>query len=188
MILKTGFENLDNAIGNLNKKDLIVIASRPNINKGEFAINIINCVSKQTKDNILYFNLELPKNRLKEKIINNNVEIVDTPRLSIEEIKSKCGEISKKGLSLVVIDYIQLVSGNIDNIIRTLKLLSIELNVPIIILYNLSKSLEERKDKRTILKNLRVSSVKEEADKIIYLYKEDELDDVGLIVVKNNNS
>ena len=96
MNLKTGYENLDNTIGSLEKGKLYAIASRPGVGKSTFAINIINNIAKQTNDKILYFNLETSKERLKERITTDKVEIIDTPMITIEEIKSKCEEVAKK--------------------------------------------------------------------------------------------
>lgn len=196
MNLKTGFEKLDNLIDGINKKDFIIIASRPGIGKSTLAINIINNIVKQTNDKILYFNLEIPKEVLKNKITSSNVEIIDTPAITIEEIKSKCEEVSKNDLSLVVIDYIQLVSSSLNkdnsNIVsyisRILKVMTLKLNIPIIILSQLSSKIEEREDKRPRLSDFRYShcAADQYSDKIIFLYKEDFITtDVELIVAKN---
>jgi len=196
MNLKTGFEKLDNLIDGINKKDFIIIASRPGIGKSALAINIINNIVEQTNDKILYFNLEKPKEVLKNKITSSNVEIIDTPAITIEEIESKCEEVSKNGLSLVVIDYIQLVSSSLNkdnsNIVsyisRILKVMTLKLNIPIIILSQLSSKIEEREDKRPRLSDFRYShcAADQDSDKIIFLYKEDFITtDVELIVAKN---
>lgn len=110
MDLKTGFEKLDNLIKGINGSDYITISSRPGVGKSTFVINIINNVSKQTNDKILYFNLETSKKELENKIKGSNVEIIDTPSITITEIKDKCEKVAKDGLALVVIDYIQLIS------------------------------------------------------------------------------
>lgn len=155
MNLKTGFENLDNVIGGLHSKDLIGFVSRPGAIKSTLAINIINNVSKQTNKKILYFNLETSKEQLKDKIINENARIIDKPRITIEEIKSKCEAVEPNGLGLIVIDYIQLIKPkifNIDatkdikNISQTLKTLAHTLNVPIIVLSQISRKQIENID------------------------------------------
>lgn len=196
MNLKTNINELDNIIGGLNSKELITIASRPSMGKSTLALNIINNVSKEVKDKILYFNLETSKERLKEVISSDNIEIIDTPNISIEDIKSKCEEISKNGLALVVIDYLQLIHTTINDnsyIIRTLKLLANELNIPIIILSQLSRPLEERENKRPILEDLsKNSSILQDLDKVIFLYRDSyynkdyELKDMEIIIAKNS--
>ena len=195
MNLKTGFEKLDNLIGGINEKEFITIASRPGIGKSTLAINIINNISKQTNDKILYFNLETSKEVLESKITSDNIEIIDTPVITIEEIESKCEEVSKNGLSLVVIDYIQLVSSSLNkdnsNIVsyisRILKVMTLKLNIPIITLSQLSSKLEERENKKPRLRDLdAVGSLTQDSDKVIFLHKEDFIEtDVELIVVKN---
>lgn len=198
MNLKTGFEKLDNLIGGINEKEFITIASCPGIGKSTFAINIINNIAKHTNDKILYFNLETSKEVLESKITSDNVEIIDTPAITIEEIKSKCEEVFKNGLSLVVIDYAQLIRPATFNIFsskilshasHTLKNMTLELNIPIIILSQLSSKLEEREDKRPRLRDLdAVGSLTQDSDKIVFLYKEDFIaTDVELIVAKNRS-
>ena len=109
---KTGFKELDELINSVNEKELITIAGRPALGKSTLAINIINNVSKQIKNKILYFNLESPKEVLRQRIIGSNVEIIDDID-SIEEIKEKC-EKFKDSISLVVIDYFQFITTSND--------------------------------------------------------------------------
>lgn len=183
MNLKTGFEKLDNLIDGINKKDFIIIASRPGIGKSTLAINIINNIVEQTNDKILYFNLETSKEVLKNKITSSNVEIIDTPAITIEEIGSKCEEVSKNGLSLVVIDYIQLIHPTTFNVLvlddlkhstEILKEVATNLNVPIIILSQLTKqqakTLED--DSITSFDYQDNSPLLQHTDKIIFLYRE----------------
>ena len=195
---KTGFKELDELINSVNEKELIIIAGRPALGKSTLAINIINNVSKQTKNKILYFNLESPKEVLRQRIIGSNVEIIDDID-SIEEIKEKC-EKFKDSISLVVIDYFQFIttSNDYDSIIemksylsRTLKTIALENKIPIIITYQLSRSIEQRDDKRPTLNDLIAEgSIQEDTDKLIYLYSDDyynnkPLNELELIVAKN---
>ncbi len=106
-MLKTGYEELDKVIGGLENGKLYTLASRPGVGKSTLALNIINNAFKQSKDKILYFNLETPKDLLNERITSDNIEIIDTPRTTIEEIKNKCE--STTDLSLIVVDYVQLI-------------------------------------------------------------------------------
>lgn len=197
-LLKTVFNDLDKIIVGLKNGELITIAGRPALGKSSLGISIINNVSKQTDKKILYFNLESPKDILSKRIIGDNIEIIDDIG-NIEYIKIKCEEISKQGISLVVIDYFQLIttSNEYTNrleeafyISRILKTLALELDIPIIVLSQLSRSIEEREDKRPKLDDTRTTGLQQDSDKIICLYSDDyynrkPLNKVEVIVVKN---
>ncbi len=197
IMLNTGFRNLDEILGGIKEGELITIASRPGMGKSTLIIDIINNIAKQTKDRILYFNLETSKKILQERITSDNVEIIDTPAITIEEIRSICEEASRNGLALVAIDYIELVTASsnenifnkiIDYISRILKTVALELNIPIIVSSQLGRQLEEREDRRPRLRDLDIKgSLLQNADKVILLYKEYELDDVELTVAKNRS-
>ena len=73
-MLNTAINALDELVS-LKNKELITIASRPGIGKSTLLLNIVNSVSKQTNNKILYFNFENSKNSLLKKIKNNNIEI-----------------------------------------------------------------------------------------------------------------
>ncbi len=121
-------------------------------------------------------------NILKEK---KNIFIDDSCTLTPSEIRSKTRKIHRenKGLSLVMIDYLQLMksSSNSENraleiadISRSLKLLAKELKIPIIALSQLNRSLELRIDKRPINSDLRESgSIEQDADLIMFIYREE---------------
>ena len=196
--IKSDYKNTDDLLNIINANDFIVIASRPSMGKSTLGYNIINKVSKRTKGNILYFNYETSKDLLKSKITSNNVEIVDDPTTTVEQIKSKCE--STNHLSLVVIDYLQLIPSScndtskneIDYISRTLKTLTLELNVPIIVLSQLGRQVENRENKRPILRDLDImGSLVQDSDKVIFLYRESyynkdyKVNDLELIVAKN---
>ena len=112
--------------------------------------------------------------------------IDDTPGMTMGEIKSKCRRLasSENGLGLVVIDYLQLISGSakyagnrqqeVSDISRNLKTMAMELNVPVVALAQLSRSVEGREDKRPILSDLRESgSIEQDADIVAFLFRED---------------
>lgn len=141
--MKTGFEKLDNIIHNLNCGELTCIASRPGLGKTTLLIDIVNNISKNSDDKILFVSLENSKEQLEERIKSNNVELI-TDKLFINDIEDTCRSLSYKYhyLSLIVVDYLQLIKPEFRrkdllrekiDIIKTLKQLSIELNVPIII-------------------------------------------------------
>lgn len=111
--------------------------------------------------------------------------IDDTPGLTIQSMRSKLRRLkAEKGLDLVVVDYIQLMQGKnyqgtdnrqqeISEISRNLKLIARELNVPVLALSQLSRSVESRQDKRPVLSDLRESgSLEQDADIVMFLYRE----------------
>ena len=120
------------------------------------------------------------------RLSDAKIFIDDTPGMTISEIKAKCRRLaSTQGdLGLVVIDYLQLISGSakyagnrqqeIAEISRALKTLAMELNIPIVALAQLSRSVESREDKRPLLSDLRESgSIEQDADIVAFLYRDD---------------
>lgn len=109
--------------------------------------------------------------------------IDDTPGVSVYDIRAKLRRLqSEHGLGLVIIDYLQLISGRggdsrqqeISEISRSLKLMARELNVPVISLSQLSRAVEQRQDKRPMLSDLRESgSIEQDADIVAFLYRDD---------------
>lgn len=110
----------------------------------------------------------------------------DTPGITIGEIRSKCRRLanSEEGLCLVVIDYLQLISSSVNyggnrqqevsDISRSLKMMAMELKVPVIALAQLSRSVEARENKRPIMSDLRESgSIEQDADIVAFLYRDD---------------
>lgn len=110
--------------------------------------------------------------------------IDDSASITISEIVNKCRRLKDKfGLDMVLIDYLQLISTDrprenrqqeVSEISRKLKQLAKELNVPIIALSQLSRSVEQRQDKRPVLSDLRESgSIEQDADIVSFLYRDD---------------
>ncbi len=110
------------------------------------------------------------------------IYIDDTPAISILELRAKCRRLkADKGLGLIVVDYLQLMTGHnaesrqqeISEISRSLKALAKELNVPVVALSQLNRSLENRTDKRPIMADLRESgAIEQDADVIMFVYRE----------------
>jgi replicative DNA helicase len=110
--------------------------------------------------------------------------IDDTPALSPVELRSRARRLKREhDLGLIVIDYLQLmtVPGNQENrateiseISRGLKALAKELNVPVVALSQLNRSLEQRADKRPMMSDLRESgAIEQDADVIVFIYRDD---------------
>ena len=124
--------------------------------------------------------------------------IDDTPGISISELRSKCRKYKlEQDLKLVIIDYLQLMSGSgrsdsrqqeISDISRSLKGLARELNVPVIALSQLSRQVEQRPDHRPMLSDLRESgAIEQDADVVMFIYRDDieeYIDSIAKDVVK----
>ena len=125
-------------------------------------------------------------NEALSQLEDTNIFIDDTPGITIGEIRSKCRRLksSSRGLDLVIIDYLQLVSGGknyganrqqeVSDISRSLKMLAMELEIPVVALCQLSRSVEAREDKRPLMSDLRESgSIEQDADIVAFLYRDD---------------
>ena len=112
--------------------------------------------------------------------------IDDTPGISVSELRSKCRKYKlEHGLDLIIIDYLQLMTGSvgkrsesrqqeISEISRSLKGLARELNVPVIALSQLSRAVESRPDKRPMLSDLRESgAIEQDADVVMFIYRDE---------------
>lgn len=111
--------------------------------------------------------------------------IDDTPGISISELRSKCRKYKlEHDLQLVIIDYLQLMTGSgkssesrqqeISDISRSLKALARELKVPVVALSQLSRAVEQRPDKRPMMSDLRESgAIEQDADVVMFIYRDD---------------
>ncbi|HEP1901909.1 replicative DNA helicase [Streptococcus pyogenes] len=112
------------------------------------------------------------------------IYIDDTPGIKITEIRARSRKLSQEvdgGLGLIVIDYLQLITGTkpenrqqeVSDISRQLKILAKELKVPVIALSQLSRGVEQRQDKRPVLSDIRESgSIEQDADIVAFLYRD----------------
>ena len=213
--IPTGIGDLDRMITGLNRSDLIILAARPGMGKTSFALNIARNVACKSKQTVAFFSLEMSKEQLASRLLSSealiggtklrtgklteeewsrlipasdilsktDLYLDDTPGITIPEMKSRLRRL--RNLDLVVIDYLQLMSGSgarkgdsrqqeISDISRSLKGLARELNVPVIALSQLSRSVEARQVKRPMLSDLRESgSLEQDADIVAFLYRED---------------
>lgn len=119
-----------------------------------------------------------------DRVATAPMYIDDTASITVSEIRAKCRRLKQtKNLSMVVIDYLQLMqsSGRADNrqqeiaeISRSLKILAKELEIPVIALSQLSRASESRSDKRPMLSDLRESgAIEQDADLVMFLYRDD---------------
>lgn len=208
----SGFSQLDSITTGLNKSDLILLAARPAMGKTAFAINIATNVATKSKKAVAIFSLEMSREQLVLRVLSSEASIQsqklrvgslssedwerlalsaqrlsaspmfidDTPGVTVAEMKAKLRRV--RGLGLVVIDYLQLMSSGrrIDNrvqevseITRSLKIMAKELNVPIITLSQLSRGPDARSDHRPMLSDLRESgSIEQDADIVMFLYRD----------------
>ncbi|MDN6578445.1 MAG: replicative DNA helicase [Tetragenococcus koreensis] len=113
-----------------------------------------------------------------------SIFIDDTPGIKVSEIRARCRKLAqeKGNLGLILIDYLQLIEGTgresrqqeVSEISRQLKKLAKELNVPVLALSQLSRSVEQRQDKRPVLSDIRESgSIEQDADIVAFLYRDD---------------
>jgi replicative DNA helicase len=121
------------------------------------------------------------------------IYIDDTAALSVSQVASRARRLKRKeGLSLIVVDYLQLLTRPLDQkapenrvyeisaITRTLKSMAKELDVPVVALSQLSRNVEQRDDKRPVLADLRESgSIEQDADVVLFLYRQEYYDNKG---------
>jgi replicative DNA helicase len=134
------------------------------------------------------------------------LHIDDNPNVTVMDIRAKARRMkSREGLGLVVVDYLQLMTGRnaaesrqveISEISRGLKILARELEIPVIALSQLSRNLESRQDKRPVLADLRESgAIEQDADVVMFIYRDEvyktdpgaERGSTEIIVAKHRN-
>ncbi|KMT21796.1 replicative DNA helicase [Clostridium cylindrosporum] len=122
--------------------------------------------------------------RASSPMSNSRIFIDDTPGITISELRSKCRRLKiEKGLDIIIIDYLQLMSGSrnsesrqqeVSEISRSLKAIAKEMGAPVIALSQLSRAPEMRADHRPILSDLRESgSIEQDADVVMFLYRDE---------------
>jgi len=195
--MKTGFIGLDTLIGGFNGGELIILAGRPGMGKTSFLLNIAKHAIRVERLATAFFTLEMTKKQLIERYQHGDVDmdilvlanapllICDDANISIMEICAECWRLSEQNLGLVIIDYLQLMSGTTDaqsrsrgavvsEVLHSLKELAKAVNVPVVVSSQISRSAEARDDRRPTLGDLHdVSSVAEIADVVAFLYRDD---------------
>jgi replicative DNA helicase len=135
-----------------------------------------------------------------------NIFIDDSANVTVADIRARCRRLKReKGLGMILIDYLQLISGKgkagenrqqeVSEISRTLKQIARELDVPVIALSQLSRGVEQRQDKRPMMSDLRESgSIEQDADIVAFLYRDDYYDKetekkniIEIIIAKQRN-
>lgn len=128
------------------------------------------------------------------QLSDTNIYFHDAGGITIGEIKAKCRRLSTQGegLGMVILDYLQLVNGSskssqanrqqeVSEISRGLKMMAMELDVPVIALAQLSRDVEKRTDKRPVLSDLRESgSIEQDADIVVAIHPKDMPEDANL--------
>jgi len=118
------------------------------------------------------------------KLASASIFVDDTPAITVHELRAKCRRLKREQgkLDMVLVDYLQLMTGNaaerkdleISEMTRSLKGLAKELDVPILVLSQLNRSLESRADKRPMMSDLRESgAIEQDADVIMFVYRDE---------------
>jgi replicative DNA helicase len=212
----TGFKDLDDKTGGLQKSDLIIIAARPSVGKTAFALSIARNAAVDHKVPTAIYSLEMSQQQLLirllaaearvdahalrtgrlpesewanistriHKLAPAPIFIDDTPALSVLELRARSRRLkSEHDIGLIVVDYLQLMQGpprpesrerEISMISRSLKVLAKELDIPVVALSQLRRSVEERNDKRPLLSDLRESgALEQDADVVMFIHREE---------------
>ena len=172
----------------LQPSDFILVAARPSMGKTAFVLNIAQYVAFHEDMATAVFSLEMSKEQLVNRLFSLesrvDAQVLRSGNLADtdwEKLIEGAGVIGN--LKLIIIDYLQLMSGNgrsesrqqeISEISRSLKGLARELNVPVIALSQLSRAVEQRPDHRPMLSDLRESgAIEQDADVVMFIYRDD---------------
>ena len=179
--VSTGFKDLDKKTAGLQKSDLIIVAARPSMGKTTFAMNLCENAALGS-DKPDWAKISSTMGMLAKK---PNLFIDDSSGLTPTELRSRARRVYREnnGLSLIMVDYLQLMRApafsenrtlEIAEISRSLKALAKELEVPVIALSQLNRTLENRQDKRPVNSDLRESgSIEQDADLIMFIYRDE---------------
>lgn len=211
--ITTGLRDLNNLLSGFQKSDLILIAARPAMGKTSLALNMALSAALEKHSIAIFSlemsKMQLTQRLLSSLTLIDLQDIIagriddwaklgqgmnilagmdiyvdDTSGITLTELRSKCRRLSAKtGLDMVMIDYLQLMSGEgrtenrqqeISNISRGLKALAKDLHCPVIALSQLSRAPEQRSDHRPIMSDLRESgAIEQDADLVMMIYRDD---------------
>ena len=214
--IPTGFIDLDNALGRLQRGDLFILAARPALGKSTLAMNIARNAAGQGAV-VAVVSLEMSREQLALRLLSAEAEVDshmlrmnllgesaqtrvmsgigalsdlaiymdDSPAQTVLEMRSKLRRLhTGRGVDLVIIDYLQLISGRenrsenrvqeLSDITRQLKAIARDLNVPVVALSQLSRAIEQRPDHHPQLSDLRESgSIEQDADVVAFIHRDD---------------
>lgn len=196
----TGLRDLDRLTGGFGNSNLIIIAGRPSMGKSSLAVQILEHVA--IKEQVVFFSLEMSRREVATRSIKYHanrvgkseaiahttslkIHIDDKSGITIPYMRSQCRKIKRKhGLSMIVVDYLQLMTGEGENrnheigyLSRSLKGLAKEFNVPVVALSQLSRRVDDRSDKKPLMSDLRDSGeIEQDADVILFVYREEAYD------------
>jgi replicative DNA helicase len=203
----TGFTNIDRMTGGLRKEELIIIAGRPSTGKTAFGCQIAKNVAELNYP-VAFFSCEMSASALGIRYLSGasgrtNIELIngkcdllevihkaeplqnmplyidDTSSISVIELRAKVRKmINEFGIKLVIVDYLQLMTGQGDNreqqvasISRGLKAIAKDMGVPVIALSQLNRGVETRADKKPTLADLRESgAIEQDADTVMFSF------------------
>lgn len=208
----TGFRAIDKLTCGWQEPDFIVLAARPSVGKTALALKFARNANKAGVK-VGFFSLEMSKRQLIQRVLSSEsgiylekiirgrlddheIEVLnetagklkglmidDKAAPTIYELRNKARKMYKEGVRLIIIDYLQLMSGiqngrsdnreqEISKISRDLKGLAKELQVPVIALSQLSREVEKRKEKMPQLSDLRESgAIEQDADMVMFMYR-----------------
>jgi replicative DNA helicase len=224
--IPSGFVDLDRLTGGMQRSDMIIIAARPGMGKTSLMLNIALNAARRFHQRVAIFSLEMSNEQIVQRLVSQetgidsqrlrlveassalssaNLYMDDTPSISPLQLRTKARRLhAEHGLDLVIVDYLQLMTGDTRSenrvqelayISRTLKGLARELNVPVLAASQLSRAVEQRHDKRPILSDLRESgSLEQDADVVMFIYRDDMYDQTSerknvaeIILAKHRN-
>lgn len=208
-LIKSGFYDLDELIGGFIAGSLYIIASRPSQGKTSLALSIANEIAKNKKAGFFSIEMSslqiavrligIKKGLSVQKLLEGrllseemqkiddlyskagtNLIVDDTAGIHLLELRSKCKKLVRDGISIVFIDYLQLIRTDmkesrereVSYISQQLKMLAKELNIPVVVLCQLNRNAELRASKEPELADLRESgSIEQDADVVILLWR-----------------
>lgn len=195
--VQTGLRDLDRLTGGFCKSNMIVIAGRPSMGKSALAVQIAEHVSRS--GHVIVFSLEMSAREIGSRFLAHHKHVTGISQAighsgdlklvidgkagaTLHHIRAQCRKAKRKhGLDMIVIDYLQLMQGSGDNrtqeigaISRGLKGIAKEFDIPVVVLSQLSRKVEDRADKRPLMSDLRDSGeIEQDADLILLIYREE---------------